>query len=199
MAPKKKAAPKGTGPGKGNYNHKGGLAPPYPKPMGRPPLLTKEVSDQIAALVQAGNWLESAAAYAGVAKHTVHEWLRKGRREETGRHREFRTAIDKAVAQSELGHLTNITAMAKGRAAQTDAAGNVVRKELGPDWKASAYYLEKRFPKRYGPQLRIIDDEQTRFLDRLRAGLSPELFEQVLAVGLGEDSQGDASGDEGEA
>jgi hypothetical protein len=48
---------------------------------GRPPRLTVEVADAIAATVRAGGTIEDAAGAAGVSRRSVFAWLEVGRRE----------------------------------------------------------------------------------------------------------------------
>jgi len=46
--------------------------------MARPTLLTPELSDQLCELLEAGNYLETAAEACGISVKTVYQWLRKG-------------------------------------------------------------------------------------------------------------------------
>lgn len=58
--------------------------------------LTPEVRARIAARVELGASLRDAAQAVGVKYETARGWLRRGRREEEGRYREFATAIEEA-------------------------------------------------------------------------------------------------------
>ena len=44
---------------------------------GRPTKLTDEVQKQIIQVIEMGNYIETAAAYAGVSKDALYKWLRK--------------------------------------------------------------------------------------------------------------------------
>jgi len=45
------------------------------KKIGRPTKLSPETQEKIVTCVAAGNYIDVAAAYAGVAKSTVYEWM----------------------------------------------------------------------------------------------------------------------------
>ena len=48
---------------------------------GRPAKLTKEIIEQIATLVRAGNYIETACNFVGLSKDTYFRWAREGARE----------------------------------------------------------------------------------------------------------------------
>lgn len=101
---------------------------------GRPSKLTQEVQDQIVQILQAGNWLETASAYAGVDPSTVRRWMAKGEGEDAEEpYRAFCAAIKQARAQAEIRAVTLIQ-----KAAQDGT------------WQASAWYLERSHPDRWG-------------------------------------------------
>jgi transposase len=100
---------------------------------GRPIKLTPEIQDRIVQAVKAGNYIETASAYAGIAKSTLYEWLKKGTEEEKGPFYEFSNAIKKALAEAEMRDVAIIDEVAKN--------GN---------WTASAWRLERKFPERWG-------------------------------------------------
>lgn len=115
--------------------------------MGRPTKLTPELTVKICDMLRAGNYLETAAAYAGVDKATLHRWLKRGRQEiervETsggkGKIRkneqlfvDFCNSVEKALSEGEVRDLIIISNAAKS------------------DWKAAAWKLERKFPDRWG-------------------------------------------------
>ena len=51
--------------------------------------------------LRAGNYLETAAAAAGVSKFSVDAWLRKGARQKSGKFWEFSYAVKKAMGEGE--------------------------------------------------------------------------------------------------
>lgn len=84
-----------------------------------------------------GCCLETAAAAAGLNKTTLHDWLRRAERARgddkcTAELRAWKAQLDEVEASTEV------------RAAQgIMAAGDT-------DWKAWAWFLERRYPKRWG-------------------------------------------------
>jgi transposase len=101
---------------------------------GRPTKLTKAIQDEIVRQLRLGNYIETAAAIAGIHKSTLYDWLKRGARsdEKDDRYARFSDAVKKAQAESEAFDLAVIT-----RAAQQH-------------WQAAAWRLERRFPDRWG-------------------------------------------------
>lgn len=97
--------------------------------MARPTKLTDEVQAKIVQAIVAGNYLETAAAFAGVDRKTIRIWIRDGSRQTKGRKRDFYEAVMQAQAESEV------------RAVVTLAQSK--------DWKAHAFRLARRFPDRW--------------------------------------------------
>jgi len=100
--------------------------------MARPTKLTPAVQKKIVDAIKAGNYMETAAAYAGISKQTLYNWMRKGARAEKGKHRAFLDAVEKALAEAEIEDVLTIGAAAK---------------EV---WQAAAWRLERKFPDRWG-------------------------------------------------
>jgi transposase len=119
---------------------------------GRPTKLTSDVHNQIVAAVRAGNYMETAAAYAGINKDTLYRWLRRGAKEkervakdkrtkvrkEEQPFVEFSDAVKKALAEAEMRDVLVISKAADGG-----------------QWQASAWRLERKFPDRWGHKAKI--------------------------------------------
>ena len=134
------------------------------------PKLDPAVTQRIVDLVRAGNYLEVAATTVGIHRTTLHRWLRLGRDQPRGRHRKFLVAVEKAQAESESRDVALIA-----RASTTD-------------WKAAAWRLERKMPRRYGPRVQLaVLQELDEVLDRLKAGLDPAEYEKVLELMAAED------------
>jgi len=100
---------------------------------GRPSVLTPEIQKQIVGYIEAGCYVETAAQAAGIHKATFYQWLKKSHDDKKDNiYSDFRDAIEKAMAVSELRDVENI---------QQAAASN---------WQASAWRLERKFPNRWG-------------------------------------------------
>lgn len=92
---------------------------------GRRSKLTPAVQERIVVALKAGNYLETAAAFAGIDRSTLYRWLAKGREARSGQFRDFCDAVTAAIAQAEVQAVARISA-----AAQTD-------------WRAAAWLLER--------------------------------------------------------
>ena len=70
------------------------------KPNGRPrTALTNDRKATIVSLIRGGNFMTTAAAFAGLSVDTVNDALKEGRASYTGPNREFVVAVDKAHAE----------------------------------------------------------------------------------------------------
>lgn len=109
---------------------------PTDKPKGKPgrkTRLTPERQQKILNAIRAGAYLETAAAAAGINKVTLHRWLRRGERYPDTIYSAFSEAVHEALAQAELRDVLTIS----------KAAGD-------GDWRAAAWRLERKYPKRWG-------------------------------------------------
>lgn len=110
--------------------------------MARPTKLTPELQEKICQAIRAGNYIETAAAYAGVNKSTLYDWLKRGGRAKSGKYKEFSNAVEKALAEAEVRDVFII-----GKAAEEN-------------WQAAAWRLERKFPDRWGRRERWRSEEQ---------------------------------------
>lgn len=120
-------------------------------PVGRPTKMNEVVADKILNAVRAGNYIETAAAHAGITKETLYAWLRRAAAEQERVMKnpgakirkseapfvQFSDAVNKAFADAEIRDVTLIANAATS------------------DWKAAAWRLERKFPDRWGRKDRI--------------------------------------------
>lgn len=140
--------------------------------VGRPTKLTPEVADRIVAAVAAGNYLETAAAFAGISKATLYKWLTRGARASSGTHRAFVDAIEKALAQAEVRDVSTIARAATGydveRIKETITPTGQVLRETARSrefvWQAAAWRLERKHPDRWGRRVEVSGAVEQRHL-----------------------------------
>src|SRR6267142_3601228 len=139
--------------------------------MGRPKL-DPATTQRIVDLIRAGNYLEVAATAAGIHRSTLYRWLRHGREQKRGRYRMFLSQVEKAQAEAE----------------SRDVA--LIAKAASEDWRAAAWRLERKAPRRYGPKVQLaVQQELDAVLGRLEKGLPSETYEQVLQLMAAEDDE----------
>jgi len=155
--------------------------------MARPTKLTPELQEKILQAVRAGNYIETAAVYAGINKTTLYDWLKRGARAKSGKFREFSNALEKALAEAEV----------------RDVA--IIAKAAQEQWQAAAWRLERKYPCRWGRRDKLehtakVTVERDDSISKLGqevlknpklAQLATEFFAELASGGLGED---DASG-----
>lgn len=103
---------------------------------GRPSKLTLERKEKILQAVQAGNYFNTACAYADVDPGTAYGWVRRGEGRDpehgpTEPYIEFARELRRAHAVAEMHKVAIISVAA------------------GEHWQAAAWWLERMFPDRY--------------------------------------------------
>lgn len=123
--------------------------------MARPSKYTPEAVQKIVQAVTAGNTRETAAAYAGITATTLYDWLKHKA--------EFSEAVKKAEADAEV------------------AAVTIIRTAMPKNWQAAAWYLERKWPDRWGRKDRVtVEHQLQQEAERIAAELGIDK-EQVLA------------------
>ena len=135
--------------------------------MARPTKLTPDLIQEVCNWLKLGYYQEDAATMAGISSSTFNDWMRRcaeGQKalesgdsplpdspdaeivEVVDMYLEFSEAVKKARAEAEGAHIRNIR----------KAADN-------GSWQASAWFLERSFPKKWGKRstLDIADPNET--------------------------------------
>jgi len=123
--------------------------------MARPTLYTARLGREICARVKGGATVRVAAQTLGIARSTIYSWRELGR---DGRepYADFAARLERAQAGAEIHVMQQIVAAAAS------------------DWRAGAWWLERRFPKRWGLR-------QTVRLERALSSLTDEELEAEIA------------------
>lgn len=106
--------------------------------VGRITKLTPDVQKRIITALEAGNYFETACEAAGISASTGHEWMARGRgtsntRPQTELYAQFAEAVERASSKAEIDNLNLINKAARDGT-----------------WQAAAWWLERRFPNRWG-------------------------------------------------
>lgn len=133
---------------------------------GRPTKYTRTIGEQICKLVAAGVSVEAAAQSQGIGKRTVYDWRERG---EAGDalYAGFAVELEKAMGDIEARLTMSVTAKAKA------------------DWRAGAWWLERRRPEVYGDQAalnRKLHAEYVRMLDAAKRTLDPDRYKAFAAA-----------------
>ncbi len=118
---------------------------------GRPTKLTPEIQEKIVQALSIGNYRKDAAEYAGIDAATLYRWVLRGSREKDSAYADFRTAVLEAESRAKI-----------------TAIGCITKAMRDGDWRAAAYWLDRKFPH--------------QFSDRSQLFLIQKTFEQVEAA-----------------
>lgn len=119
--------------------------------MARPTKLTSDVQKNIIQALEAGNYFDAACEYAGITATTGYNWMSRGRDELERRKNanvkegtkqwtteqpfvEFFEAVSRTSAKVEIGVIAQIRTLGKD------------------DWRALAWFMEHRYPTKWGKQ-----------------------------------------------
>lgn len=127
-----------------------GKMPKYPARPGAPTKLTPEIIKTICNALLIGNYFETACAVAGIHKDSAYAWLKLATKNPKSIHKQFSDAVSVAQANAESRDLAVIEITAHGTKAQYDENGHLVRAEVQRDWRAAAWRLERKHPKKWG-------------------------------------------------
>lgn len=106
------------------------------KPTGRPTILSKDLVDSIAEVVRAGAFYEEAALTVGIGRSTLYKWREEG---------EADIEHGKATLAAYF-----VDALTRASAEAEQAAAQAILSARYTDWRAAAWYLERRNPGRWG-------------------------------------------------
>lgn len=171
--------------------------------MGRPSRLTPATSKAVLDALSAGNYLEVAAAYAGVGTSTLHRWLAKGSEENAPKaYREFREAVEETRARAEVRSVALVMKAAQGGEVverrtihRADGTMEQIEKVAPPDVRAAQWWLERSQPKRWGRRLIEVSgpegeaipvEVRTTALDRVAEALARMAERATAGAELGE-------------
>lgn len=131
--------------------------------------LTPQVEKLICDAIRAGNYQETAAAYAGISKNTFYEWLKKGRRDKTGRSvfAQFVVAVDKALADAEVRDVATIVSAS------------------AEQWQAAAWRLERKYPERWGRKSTVKFDNDKPTNESLTSLINQSMLEDPAFKDVG--------------
>lgn len=117
-----------------------------------------EIHKKIIEALRAGNYVQVTCDYAGIDTATFYKWMKRGEKGQKP-FDQFFSAVREAQAQGEMKHVVNIDRCGLGRPAQYDQQGKLIQAAIDPDWKASSWVLERKFPERWGKrdQLKLYD------------------------------------------
>lgn len=105
--------------------------------MGRQTKLTPAVQDRICAAIKAGNYLKAAAGAGGITERSLYLWLSRGSEERAGKYRALYDQVQEAEAEAERLLVEHWQA------------------HTPEDWRASAEFLSRRFPERWGNKAKL--------------------------------------------
>ncbi len=146
--------------------------------MARPTKLTSDVQTKIINALDAGNYFDASCEYAGVTSRTGYNWSERGKLESERRDKpnvkentkqwkkeepffQFFHAVSRASAQVEVATIAQIKRSGIGTNAKYDAKGNELEPAYQGDWRALTWFMEHRYPTKWGKQYSESKNELT--------------------------------------
>lgn len=117
-----------------------------PKEVGRPVKINPTIQAELVKMIQAGNYMETAAAFVGISISTMRDWIRRGERE-------AQRFIDDSRARpikSETPFLEFSAAIKKAQAAAEIRDVIIIGDAARESWQAAAWRLERKYPEKWG-------------------------------------------------
>lgn len=153
-------------------------------PRGRPPLLATnpEITQPILDALANGTPINIAAASVGIPPATIYRWLTQGESDHPDDecYRRFREEATQARARGLSWHVANVTKVARGgymkkHVVRTLRDGTIEEeKEWAlPDWRASAFLLERQAPAEFGKRQTLEIGPADSVEPRVAAGGGP--------------------------
>ena len=145
----------------------------------------QDTADRIVSLIKSGSPFNTAVAAAGgISLSEANKWLTTGREllredpmklsERDAMHRKFAEDIDMQIGRLEATIV------------------NKILKAGDHDWKALAWVIESRWPKRWGKKINVtVKEELDTFLDKLESRLPEEIYETVLRAASEDEFEGE--------
>ena len=106
---------------------------------GRKTKLTPELQERICNYIENGYTIEQSCALAGINVATYYNWKKWGRQAKSGKFFEFFKAAETSEKVAEAKFLSTILKAAVGDP----------EKKVKGDWKAAAWYLERKNPQQF--------------------------------------------------
>lgn len=125
---------------------------------GRPSKFTPDVRKAIIDGITAGLTYTHVCRMVGIEYETFNQWRKRGaalsEKDEDG-YFEFSEALTRAEHQTSLSMMANIRKCAQGykvKRSFVNKKGELItyEDEIPSDWRASAWWLERRYPDEYG-------------------------------------------------
>lgn len=119
---------------------------------GRPSKINPKIQAKICDAIRAGNYIETAAAHAGIHKSTLYDWMKRGARE--------KDRVEKAggrakVKKAEADFVAFSDAVEKALADAEVRDVMIIANAATTDWKAAAWRLERKFPDKWGRKEKV--------------------------------------------
>lgn len=117
--------------------------------MPRPTKLTPDTQSAIVQALQAGNYFDASCEYAGITATTGYNWKKRGK-EEAERRQKPNIKEGSKTWETEQPFFEFFEAVKKAEANAEVAMAAIIRKASNESWQAAAWWLERRFPDKWG-------------------------------------------------
>lgn len=110
--------------------------------------LTPDVQDRIVQALRAGNYVDTAAQFAGISRPTLYRWLERGDRAAE------KADLGETLSEQEEMFLNFRNEVDAARASATVRNVSLISQAAQNSWQAAAWWLERTNPNLWGRQTR---------------------------------------------
>jgi hypothetical protein len=127
---------------------------------GRPSLVSSEAADKVIEALRKGSYIKPACEAAGISYPTLRTWIQRGEDDKAaGRSTAYADFLDRLTRARAEGELKLVAKL-----------------EADPDWRATAFLLERGYRERWGraepqqssPTITLTDEQLQALTDGLR-------------------------------
>ena len=127
---------------------------------GRPSLVSSEAADKVIEALRKGSYIKPACEAAGISYPTLRTWIQRGEDDKAaGRSTAYADFLDRLTRARAEGELKLVAKL-----------------EADPDWRATAFLLERGYRERWGraepqqssPTITLTDEQLAALLDGLK-------------------------------
>lgn len=121
--------------------------------MPRTTKLNEEVTKKIVKAIKGGNFITVAVVYAGITTTAYYNWRERADKAESLLIKQLETNAKAKLRKSDIPFIEFRDTIDFALSVAEVMAVTCIRASFTDDWKAAAWYLERRYPEKWGKRV----------------------------------------------